>query len=470
MTSRTIQSLQANLPSLLDAQEAGTLGTVDVIKTSGGAAVAKLVKWATFNSANIAGTSTLNYVPQLSLEQSPSAGSHNSLYQLTKEAVDASAIVDGTVHAAKNYVGKTLPSASGVLFTAKLGGAQGNAIKVAVVDPLAINQALSVTYAAPVITVHLKTDAGGNLDSTFTEIANAVNNSVVASALVTATVVGTGTAKPESTAATLQVTQGAGGVLYTAAASGVAGNSVTVRYLNPTVLGHSHYSYPDGVQGGNGLDLTAVATGISPVTVTVVDPGVNHVLSSLVVGNAITITLGYSVGAIDTDLTTLNTHINTDVDISALISSAVTGVGATLATAMSVQTLSSLFVESAGKIGSALTVNLGTNAAGTITSTASSVAAAATGVAAGLYTAAATGVGGTVAAALVLTNLAGGNDDGTLAAAFLTGGANQPAGADLFKAYAIYRKRTHSKNVGVSPSLTPRAVLISTAHATLLGL
>lgn len=363
MAQYTLQAAQANLSTILDQMAAGTITSVDLIKKNGGSTVAKLVKYSTYSAAAIAGSADLTNVPFTLMASGPMNPSSNGLYKMTKVVDDSSSIVDGTIHGELTYTGQGV---SGVKFVAKLGGAQGNSITIAVVDPAAINQALSVGVVGSAITINLATDGSGNITSTFTQIASAVNLSAPASALVTASVVGTGSLTPESVAATLQVTQGAGGILYTAVTPGTAGNSITIRYV---------------VAGLN----TALSVGV---------------------------------------------------------------------------------------VGSAITVNLATDGAGVATSTAAQVRAAVAGdvAAAALVNSAVTGVGGTLAAALAVTNLAGGTDDGTLVATPLAGGANQPASVAKFQAFGIFRKRDHSKNVNIAPSVTPSAVIISAAHATLIGL
>jgi uncharacterized protein len=73
-----------------------------------------------------------------------------------------------------------------ILFTAKLAGAAGNAIRVRLRDPGAASQALSVTVAANDITVNLATSAGSAITSTAAQVIAAVIASVPAFALVNA--------------------------------------------------------------------------------------------------------------------------------------------------------------------------------------------------------------------------------------------------------------------------------------------
>jgi hypothetical protein len=112
---------------------------------------------------------------------------------------------------------------------------------------------------------------------------------------------------------------------------------------------------------------------------------------------------------------------------------------------------------SVGVVGTAITVTLA-YALGAVTSTMAQIAAAiaASSAASALVTATATGVTTTIAAAMALTLLAGA---GAMAST-----------SQKFKIYSIYRKRQHSRNANVAPSLSPRAVLISQTHAEFLDL
>ena len=344
-STQTIQQVQLNLNNILKAQNANTLGTVSLVKYAGGPAIAKLVNWPMFNSANIANTSTLTYVPLYSLLfQSPSAGGNNGLYRLTKEAIDARDTPDATVHASLlvsgyNYVNGVgsiqytgITSFTDVTITHVVAGA---------------STPLTVAVVGHAITVNIATSAGSAATSTMAQIAAAVTAAPAAAALVTAVAGGTTTTVAAALTATLL-----SGVLYQADLGTTGGNSITVRHVTA---------------------------------------------------------------------------------------------GANTALTVSLSTL-------------AITVNLATNASSVATSTVAQVVAAINGntAIAALVTAFATGTGTDLANAKAVTNLAG--------------GAVQPTVKSQFDAYAIYNKRTHSKNSLVAPSLTPDAVLISMTHATLLGL
>ncbi len=63
-------------------------------------------------------------------------------------------------------------------------GTIGNATTIRLLDPSAINQALSVTVSGVAITVHLATDGAGMITSTGDDIKAAVNASVLSSPLI----------------------------------------------------------------------------------------------------------------------------------------------------------------------------------------------------------------------------------------------------------------------------------------------
>lgn len=73
-------------------------------------------------------------------------------------------------------------------FLAKTAGTAGNSITVALVDPSANDQALSVDVAGSAISVNLATGPGGAITSTATQVKNAVNADAEAKALVTASI------------------------------------------------------------------------------------------------------------------------------------------------------------------------------------------------------------------------------------------------------------------------------------------
>jgi len=170
-----------------------------------------------------------------------------------------------------------------------------------------------------------------------------------------------------------------------------------------------------GSGGANGeVFITAKASGLSIV---LVNPGANHSISSAYADGVITVTLGYSTGAIDTDATELAAELNANQ--SDYVSAVAQGTGATLMTAIASTAIgtngdvsylarqpgvtvrhvasgnnTSLSVSVATK---AVTVALATDANGTPTSTATEVAAA---------------VVASAAAKLLLTPTAGGTGGG----------------------------------------------------------
>jgi flagellin len=80
----------------------------------------------------------------------------------------------------------------GVTFEAVAAGAAGNAIQIEFVDPGASGQELGIVVTDKIITVNLATGSGGSITSTVTEIVEAINEHAEASALVTASGVGSG--------------------------------------------------------------------------------------------------------------------------------------------------------------------------------------------------------------------------------------------------------------------------------------
>lgn len=73
-------------------------------------------------------------------------------------------------------------------FTAKIGGAGGNAITVRLVDPAGNNQALAVTVSELAISVSLATGSGGAITSTAAQVAAAINADATAKMLISAVV------------------------------------------------------------------------------------------------------------------------------------------------------------------------------------------------------------------------------------------------------------------------------------------
>lgn len=71
---------------------------------------------------------------------------------------------------------------------AKTAGVAGNAVTIALVGPVANDQALDVTVIASAITVHLATGVAGAITSTAGQVKNAINVDTEAKALVTASV------------------------------------------------------------------------------------------------------------------------------------------------------------------------------------------------------------------------------------------------------------------------------------------
>jgi hypothetical protein len=100
-----------------------------------------------------------------------------------------------------------------LVFTAKVGGAGGNAITVAYVNPGDNDQALAVTVAELAISVSLATGPAGAITSTANDILAAINADAAAKMLVTASL-------PPAAVGT--------GVVIALAATNLAGGDATV--------------------------------------------------------------------------------------------------------------------------------------------------------------------------------------------------------------------------------------------------
>lgn len=81
---------------------------------------------------------------------------------------------------------------SGITYTAAATGTDGNAIRIRYVNPDADSAALNVSVSGTDISVHLATDAQGDVTSTASDVVTAVNASTDANALVTAAEDGSG--------------------------------------------------------------------------------------------------------------------------------------------------------------------------------------------------------------------------------------------------------------------------------------
>jgi hypothetical protein len=89
-----------------------------------------------------------------------------------------------------------------------------------------------------------------------------------------------------------------------------------------------------GVNGEITLtDVTRHRGTQDPVTITLVDPGTDHSLSVVVTGLDIVVTLGYSLGAIDTTASALKTFLDGQSDVTDLVVITLAGSGAALVSA-----------------------------------------------------------------------------------------------------------------------------------------
>lgn len=203
MTTYTFQAAQANIGKILDQMDAGTLSTINLIKTNGASTVAKLVPYATYAAADVAGSATFINVPQIQMQSGPMSNpGTNGLYKMTKMLDDADAVPDGTAHASLQVT----QGLGGVLYTADAGGASGNSISVRYVVA-GLNTALTVAVVGTAITVNLATDGAGAATTTAAGVAAAVQAFAASAALVNAVANGT----TSTLAAAFGVTSLAGG-------------------------------------------------------------------------------------------------------------------------------------------------------------------------------------------------------------------------------------------------------------------
>lgn len=114
-------------------------------------------------------------------------------------------------------------------FTAKRGGAWGNSIQVAYINPGAASQSLSVVVTGFLITVNLATNGSSAITSTATDIMTAVTRAQDAGALVDVALAGSDTGAGVVTA--LAATALTGGSYGKALPAVTNGDSVNGHYL-----------------------------------------------------------------------------------------------------------------------------------------------------------------------------------------------------------------------------------------------
>ena len=134
---------------------------------------------------------------------------------------------------------------SEVVVTADAAGAAGNNISVALVDPSANNQTLSVSVVGQAITASLATGAAGAITTTAAQLTAAINANAAASALVTATGAGVGIV---AAAAATNLTGGATVGVAAAITDGALGDAATGTAI-ATALGLDSASSPVYAQG-----------------------------------------------------------------------------------------------------------------------------------------------------------------------------------------------------------------------------
>ena len=120
-------------------------------------------------------------------------------------------------------------------FSARASYPDGEAIRVAYLDPGAINQALSVSVSGREITVHLATDATGAVTSTAAQVLAAVNADAQASSLVQASLTGLddGSGRVSAMDLTPLAESPHTALTFKALKAGAGGNQIAVTYLNP---------------------------------------------------------------------------------------------------------------------------------------------------------------------------------------------------------------------------------------------
>lgn len=137
-----------------------------------------------------------------------------------------------------------------ILWTACAGGAAGNAIKVALLDPAGNNKPLEVTVVNDEIRVSLATGGAGGITSTAAEVIAAVNASILAKGLVVATNDGAST--------------GAGVVVAAAAAPLAQGVDANVT---PTLMLADDIVFTTFTASGGVIHADQVATAIDQARV-----------------------------------------------------------------------------------------------------------------------------------------------------------------------------------------------------------
>lgn len=206
--------LAANLDSLLNQLDAGTLDSVEVVDgqtaTDGtGAAAtntrtfsvpstpsAKLVPWTDFAARNQANSALdLEVDAQNNLQVNSGGWMRNALYQLSVNLREVNETgLGGATQGSLTVDGASSPNGD-IVYTAVAPGAQSALITIEH-EVAGNNTARSIVVSGTSILVNVATDGGGAVDSTetATAIAAAINADADASLLVTAEAQGTGAA------------------------------------------------------------------------------------------------------------------------------------------------------------------------------------------------------------------------------------------------------------------------------------
>ncbi len=220
----------------------------------------------------------------------------------------------------------TLTTSEGIVVTAVQPGASGQDITVAIVAAGAPNSPLSITVVGNEITVSLATGPAGTPTSTAAQVASALNASPAASALVSTSPGGSGSA-------------------LVGAMSQTALTPVVTGHANLTMFYEASFG-PATLTTSEGVIVTAVQPG-HDITVAIVDPGVpNSPLMITVIGDEIVVTLATGPSGTPTSTAAqVVAALNASPAASALVIASTGGSGSALVGAMSKTALTSVVVE-----------------------------------------------------------------------------------------------------------------------------
>ena len=245
----------------------------------------------------------------------------------------------GRMAAATRAARAVLGSGDGaVQVTARTVGPDGNAIAVALVDPGAASQSLSVAVAGTAITVTLATDTASAVTTTADELVAALSGDTEAGALVVAALAdgSDGTGVVAAAAATALAGGGPPNLRLTRIAIGSGRGpggaaddgriALRAERDSAAVAGQTSARSASAVLGGEdnaAVMITAAASGSdgNAITVALVDPGAaSQSLSVAVAGTAITVTLATdTASAVTTTADELVAALSGDTEAGALV-------------------------------------------------------------------------------------------------------------------------------------------------------